>query len=175
MQKTLIILRHGKAEPARGGQEDHERPLAERGIKEAMLMGGYMAEHGILPQRILCSTSMRTRQTYEGVQAAHGRLPPAEYEDAVYMASERQLLQALAKTPELVESVMLIGHNPGLHQLCIRLAAHGDAANLRKLAAAFPTCTLAVFEFPAGAWRDILTARGALRSLAIPAELNSKE
>lgn len=175
MKKTLIILRHGKADPARGGQEDHERPLAERGVREAMLMGGYMAKHGVLPQRTLCSTSMRTRQTYEGVQAAHGRLPPAEYEDAIYMASERQLLQVLAKTPEPVESVMVIGHNPGLHQLCIRLAAHGDAASLRKLAAAFPTCTLAVFEFPAGAWRNILTARGTLQSLVIPAELNSKE
>lgn len=171
MQKTLIILRHGKAEPARGSQEDHERPLAERGVRDARRMGEYLAEQGIRPDKILCSAAARTKETLDhllsglGIGDA-GLGKRVEISDALYLATDSQLLKIIAAQPESLPSLMLIGHNPGMHELCVRLAAEGDRKDLSQLAAAFPTCALA--QFTLNAWQD---KRGALKRFVTPKTL----
>jgi phosphohistidine phosphatase len=188
MQKTLILLRHAKAE---AGQDDHARPLAERGIKEAHAMGAYMAAHDILPQKTLCSTARRTRETLNSLslwervtsasESGEGPHPAAfgvhplpegegiiEFSDAIYNVSENQLLEAVAKTAEEISSLMMIAHNPGLHQLALRLSRAGDDKTLRQLAAEFPPCSLAVIELGNISWREIKSARGKLEMFVTP-------
>lgn len=164
MKKTIILLRHAKAE---AGADDHARPLAERGREEAAKMGAYMTVQGVLPQRIICSTSERTRETLE-------RLFPVVpekviYSDDAYNASENQLLQIIAGQPENISSLMMIAHNPGLHQLALRLARVGDDAGLRHLASDFPPCTLVVVEYESAQWKDIKSSgAGVLTHYATP-------
>jgi len=168
MEKTLIILRHAKAE---AGEDDHARRLAERGIKEAGQMGAAMVLKGIRPQKILCSTSARTRETFREVKAVYPALPEAEYLDALYNASENQLLQVIAEQPAEFSSLMVIAHNPGLHQLALKLSREGDAPLLRKLTTEFPTCALVVVDLGDIAWCDIGKTRGTLKNFLTPKTL----
>jgi phosphohistidine phosphatase len=165
MKKTLIILRHAKAE---AGQDDHERPLAARGVDEAERMGTYMATKNIVPQKILCSTSKRTRQTYDRIKTAHPKLPAATYDDKTYNASENQHLQNIASQLENISSLMIIAHNPGLHQLALRLSREGDHAALRHMAQEFPPASLVVIDLDDIFWRDIKSARGELVTFVTP-------
>lgn len=196
-QKTLILLRHAKAE---AGQDDHARPLAERGVEEAKRMGAHMAEHGIVPLKILCSTSTRTRQTLDSLSRmrervasvsepgeggnnpltrprslrSHGHpLPQAgegiiEFSSATYNASEAQHLKNIAAQSDDIKSLMIIAHNPGLHQLALRLSREGDHAQLRQMAQEFPPCSLVVIDLGDISWSDVSTARGALRMFVTP-------
>jgi phosphohistidine phosphatase len=169
MQKILIILRHGKAEVAKSGQDDHERPLAERGKVETDRMGAYAAAHSIHPQKILCSTAVRTRGTLKCfLDGKNGPVPEVEYVDKIYNASENQLLQAIASQPENVETLMVIGHNPGLHQLALRFALKGEPAMISQIVAEFPTCALARIDLGAIAWRDVRKSQGMLSLFVTP-------
>jgi phosphohistidine phosphatase len=161
MKKTLILLRHAKAE---AGQDDHARPLAARGVEEAKLIGAYLRKQGIAPQKILCSTSKRTRQTLEGL-SIKGNI---EFSDATYNASEKQHRENIAAQPDNISSLMVIAHNPGLHQLAVELARVGDAKLRRQLAMEFPPCSLVVIDLGDMAWSDIFTARGTLELFVTP-------
>ena len=164
MQKNLIILRHAKAETAKAGQEDHDRPLAERGLEEAQRMGEYMRAQDIQPERILCSTALRTRQTLDELHM-DGEI---EFSPSLYNASDVDHLRMIAAEPDTTTSLMLIAHNPGLHQLALRLAATGETRLMQYLAAEFPPCTLVVIDFSINSWQEIATIRGALRIYATP-------
>jgi len=163
MKKTLIILRHAKAE---AGDDDHARPLAGRGFEEAKAMGAYMAAQGIKPQKILCSTSTRTRQTLKYLNGEFAEI--VEFSDAVYNASENQHLQNIAAQSDETASLMIIAHNPGLHQIATRLAREGDHALLRQMAVEFPTCSLVVIDLGDMHWSEIFTAHGKLKVFATP-------
>jgi len=126
-------------------------------------MGKYLAVHGIKPDKILCSTSRRTKETFEYL-SLKGNI---EYTDRLYLASANELLGMVAKIPESVHSLMLIGHNPGLQELCLKLAKHGDETLLEQLIAKFPTCGLATIAFD-GAWRDIGRAHATLAGFISP-------
>jgi len=164
MQKIITILRHAKAETASAHQDDHERGLTARGMENAGAMGKYMVAQGIAPDRILSSTARRCRET--AAVALGGR--NIEYTDKLYLASANETLRLIEQTPETVHSLMLIGHNPGLHQLCLHLAVAGDHALLDGLAAAFPTCALATIIFNSPGWRAIGHARGRLAGFMVP-------
>jgi len=163
MQKTLYILRHAKAETASAGQDDHERRLTQRGVEEACRMGEYLVSQGIAPDKILCSTSVRTQETlqylFPSPLVGRGLI---EYTDKLYLASANEMIALLAAIPESINSLMLIAHNPGLHQLCLRLAAAGEQALLDRLAAKFSTCALAAIAFDGVAWRNMSRAHGTL-------------
>lgn len=166
MKKTLIILRHGKAETAKPAQEDHERILAERGIKAAKRMGRYLKEENLVPQKVMCSSATRTVETLMKLEAGYREPLPVEYSDKLYMATENQLLQIVAAQPDTVNSLMLIGHNPGMHELAVRLSSDGDKKDLEQVRAAFPTCALAIVELKN--WQD---KRGELKLFVTPKTL----
>lgn len=164
MQKTLILLRHAKAE---AGQDDHARPLAERGVEEAKRMGAFMREQDIVPQKILCSTATRTRQTLE-----YSLLDAdVEFSKTTYNASENQHLKNIAAQSDDIQSLMIIAHNPGLHQLALRLSREGDSALIRQMAQEFPPASLVVIDLGDISWSDIPTARGTLKTFITPKTL----
>ena len=169
--KTLWLLRHAKAVPG-NGLDDSDRPLDERGRDAAKRMGRYLAKRGVRPELVLCSPSVRTRETLELVCAALGGALEALYEDALYLAGEDALLERLEELSDDVASVMLVGHNPGVAELALLLARRGDPDALAALSRKYPTGALAELRVGAPRWRGL--GRGCeLVSFVTPKRLDT--
>jgi len=173
-QKILTILRHAKAETGAPSQDDHERALTKRGQEAAQVIGRYLAGRALQPDRVLCSTSARTRETWEEVQDVYPAAPTADYTEKLYLASPNEILNLIAHTRESVSHLMVVGHNPGLHQLCLKLAHLGDEKALEEMALKFPTCAFAVIAIDTP-WREIGRAHGRLAAFVTPKMLARME
>jgi phosphohistidine phosphatase len=163
--KTLYILRHAKAAPE-GRDGDAERPLAKRGRKAAAAMGEYLAGLEPLPRLVLCSTSLRTRETLDALLPTLDAAPQLLFEDGLYLAGAGRLLERVQRLPESARSVLLIGHNPGLHQLAMTLARNSDG-----LADSFPTAALAVLRM-SGDWAALRPHNAELIDYRTPKSLS---
>jgi phosphohistidine phosphatase len=159
--KTLFILRHAKAAPE-GHEGDAERPLMKRGRKAAATMGEYIAGLDPAPALVLCSTALRTRETLDEILPALGSAPQILLEDALYLAGANRLLERVQHLREQTESVLLIGHNPGLHQLAVSLASEPG-----ELAESFPTAALAVLR-AGGRWSALRPHQATLIDFKTP-------
>lgn len=161
--KTLTLLRHAKAVPPGGGIEDHARPLSPRGHEDAAAVGE--ATHP--PDLVLCSTSLRTRQTIADVAAAWRHQPEILYEPALYLSGPLVLLRRIEAVPDEVGSLWLVGHNPGLHELALILARHAAGADeAAELQERFPTAARATFKVHAGSWKKLGEAKRTLAEFA---------
>lgn len=163
--KTLYILRHAKAAPE-GREGDALRPLMKRGRKAAAAMGDYLAGIEPPPALVLCSTSLRTRETLDEILPALETEPQLLFEDALYLAGASRLLDRLQRLPDQAASVLLIGHNPGLHQLAVSLATESS-----ELAAGFPTAALAVLR-ASGRWSALRPHQAKLIDFKTPKALS---
>ena len=119
--KTLYLLRHAKAAPE-SSLGDAKRPLAKRGRKAAKTMADFLAKLDPAPELVLCSTAVRTRETLDLILPALKPQPTVTYEDRLYLAAATELIERLRKVRKDTGCVLLIGHNPGLHELGARLA-----------------------------------------------------
>lgn len=137
--KRLHLLRHAKSSWDDLAVDDHERPLAPRGRKAAAAMAMWLAEHEVRPQLVLCSTATRTRQTLGRLLPALGD-PEIAYEDGLYHAGADALLERLRAVPGSTGEVLLVGHNPGLQELAVLLAAPGPQRE--RIEAKLPTGAL---------------------------------
>ncbi|NYI03333.1 SixA phosphatase family protein [Allostreptomyces psammosilenae] len=166
--RRIIVLRHAKADwPA---VPDHERPLADRGRREATAAGRWLAETGIIPDLALCSSSVRTRETWKLVAHELPTRPRTRYEDRLYEASLADLMALLADTPPEVGGLALIGHNPGMHELVTTLLSDEVDEELRAHArAGFPTSAVAILAFT-GEWASLAPHSATLVGLNAPAE-----
>jgi phosphohistidine phosphatase len=169
--KTLFLLRHAKSSWDHPGLGDHQRPLNARGEKAAPKIGSYMRDRGWLPELVLCSTSERTRQTWALVSPELGGEPQVIFTDEMYHASAGSLLLLIESLPDTVDSVLLLGHNPGTHAAAAILAGSGKDKQLEMLGNKFPTAGLAVFEFDAPLWRDCGADSGELIDFVIPRDV----
>jgi len=165
--KTLWLLRHAKASPGGSDLSDRNRPLAARGREGAERIGRHLAKSGARPDLVLCSSSLRTRETIERVAVALGGDLTIEFADDLYLASETDLLARVAELPDDVASVMMVGHNPGIAELALRLAVRGDRSALAELRRKFPTGALAELESAAPRWAQF-ARRCVLASYVTP-------
>jgi phosphohistidine phosphatase len=169
---TLILLRHAKSSWDNTELDDVARPLAPRGMAAAPRMGAYLLQTGTRPDVILCSASVRTRATLDLVLPQLGDPVPAiAFEDGLYLASAEDLLARLKKVPARCPRVMMIGHNPGFHNLAVMLAGSGDPQLRDAVAAKFPTSGLAILTFDAVSWPQIVRRGGNLAQFMTPARL----
>ncbi len=166
--RRIIVLRHAKADWPQVA--DHERPLADRGRHQAPLVGRWLAVAGINPDYVLCSTSLRTRETWK--LAAH-ELPKRPrrtvFEDRVYEASAGEIIEVLKETPDEVADLILVGHNPGVLNLTEVLAGDvslGDEL-VRLRQGGFPTAGIAVLDFE-GSWKSVEPGVAKLVSFYVP-------
>jgi len=120
--KTLLIMRHGKSTWKDKDLEDHERPLAKRGIRDSHLMGEVIHEKELIPQKILVSSAVRTTQTAKIFCETIGYHGEIDTLDSLYLAESDGYLSELRKLPDDTERVMVIGHNPGLEYLLQELS-----------------------------------------------------
>lgn len=167
--KTLFILRHAKAVPDDGCDDDHARPLNERGREAASAMGGYMRRQGYQPSLALCSTSARTCETLDAL-VKNLAAPPKEtlFEKQLYLASAGTLLHLITSAPDAHESLMIVGHNPGMHMISLDLAHHDGSDPYLRLRENFPTCALAVLHFEADSWHEVAPGEGTLLNYMAP-------
>ncbi len=168
--KHLFILRHAKSSWDDPGLDDHERPLAPRGQRACKVMAEHLRSNAIAPELVLCSSARRTRETLEGVAPAGKHVIESE----LYSATARDLVDRLRRVPDDVSSVMLIGHNPSVQMLAMRLARREDDAGERAaLERKFPTGALATLTFECG-WSELEPGRARLAAFLTPKELNGK-
>jgi phosphohistidine phosphatase len=167
--RTVILLRHGKSSWSDPTLADLDRPLAPRGERASRRIGKYIRRKKIRPALVLCSPSLRTRQTLEAIESSLGEGSSVEFEPQLYAASEGELLQRLRALPDSVDSVMLIGHNPGLHELARVLASRG--AELPRLKEKFPTGALARLVADNESWAALGPGDGELVDYIVPREL----
>lgn len=166
--RRLFLLRHAEADRP-PGVSDHERPLSSQGSDDATSMGVYMTEAGLLPEVALVSTSVRTRSTWELVQKTLPELVPAVFENRIYESTFEQILAGIRANANEHESLIVVGHNPGLHRLALHLIGRADRNAYARLNSDYPPGSLAIIDFEAGAWSDITEHGGALERFATPA------
>lgn len=162
--RLIYILRHAKAESYDNETDDLGRALNQDGREGAALVGRYLAQHHSAPDRVLCSPSLRTRQTWEIVAQETGWRPSVELPQQLYLASTGALFEFIQNLPESAKSVMVVGHNPGLHDFCLRAADDPHHPLYQALSLKFPPGSLAVFAAFVPTWQDV--APGRLRLLA---------
>ena len=168
--KTLHLLRHAKSSWDQPGLPDFERPLAPRGRRAARKLAGHFRAAAISPELVLCSPSVRTRATLEPIRAELDD-PTVRFPEALYAAGFETLLDIVHRVDPHVPSLLLIGHNPGLQLLALRLARSGDPGNLRRLAEKFPTGALATIALDVGAWEEVGLVAGELVAYVVPRDL----
>lgn len=165
--KTLLLMRHAKSRRDDPRLADHDRPLNPRGVKAARRMGRLFIEEELHFDGVLCSTSVRTRETWRllsDVLAEAGRsLPEVSDRSDLYHADRDRILDAVAAIPEPASALLMIGHNPGLEELLEGLV--GQFVRL-------PTAALAIVEIDVSHWADLTTSSTTrLRSVWRPREL----
>ena len=171
---TLALLRHAKSSWDQPGLNDIDRPLNARGIAAAPVIGREIARLKLNPDLILCSTAKRTRETLAlALPKAAAGATPVLFEEALYMASAERLIERLQRVPGNTRTVLLIGHNPSLHNLALALAGRGEPDSLKSLADAFPTGALAILEFDAADWHGLATGQGRLVHFTTPRRLSA--
>ena len=167
--KRLYLLRHAKSSWDDPTLADHDRPLAPRGRRAAKVMAEHLRREGIAPELVLCSPSRRTRQTLKRLAPGLGRNADVQIEPELSAASAAALLEVLHEVPDELESVMLIGHNPGIQDLALSLA--GTGSEIPRLRGKFPTAALATLEL-SGTWRELAPGSADLVSFVKPKELS---
>lgn len=143
----LILMRHAKTEPAAASGLDRDRALTSIGQNDAALMGRVLAEKGLRPDRALVSTATRTRQTWDLVHEALGDVD-VRTDAALYNASADVLRRFVEQSEDEAGCLLLLAHNPGVHQLAYEYLVESAASPsiLDRLAGGFPTAAAAVFE-----------------------------
>jgi phosphohistidine phosphatase len=171
--RQLLLLRHAKSSWEDKKLSDHARPLNARGRTAAASMRNVMQDLGLAPDLVMVSSALRTRQTLEALEP-WADTPLIEPMDSLYLADAPGLFRTLRSVKETVRSVLLVGHNPGLHELAIRLVgAHAMTyanADLRRLAEGYPSGALAEFTIP-GLWSALDEGGGRLVRFIRPRDL----
>jgi phosphohistidine phosphatase len=167
-ERRLYLLRHAKSSWKEEGLADHDRPLSGRGRRAAKAIGRHLRGQGVEPELVLCSTARRARQTLEGIEPALGR-GAVRVESELYGAAALDLLEHLHEIAPSVRSVMVIGHNPGLEQLALRLARGGS--RVQALAVKFPTGALATLAFSGPGWAALDRGTAELVEFIRPRDL----
>ncbi|MCK9875983.1 histidine phosphatase family protein [Frankia sp. Ag45/Mut15] len=163
----LLLLRHAKSDWAEGDTPDAQRPLADSGLRACTLVARHLRDHNLAPDLILCSAALRTRQTVEGIATALPAGVPVVTEDRLYLAEAETLLDRLRDVDDGVPTVLLVGHNPGIHTLAVALLAATDRPRIPT----YPTAALAVEDLLVPRWAELGQSTTRLASFVTPREL----
>jgi len=158
--KSLLLLRHAKSSWANPDQDDHDRPLNKRGLGDAPRAGEWIAEHGLVPDRIYTSSALRALTTAQLVAEAAGMAGEVEIVVDLYLAEPETYFSFLQSLDPALEKVMLIAHNPGIEDF---------QAQLSGQTIAMPTAALAHLALPIHQWADLKPGiKGSLESIWYP-------
>ena len=174
--RRLMLLRHAKTEHDAPSGHDQDRRLDDRGRLDAAAIGGWIGRHLPVPDAVLVSTAVRAHQTWEiareamkDAQREPAQQPHVELLDELYGADPARLLQII-RMAEVGDParLMLIGHNPGMHELALMLTGSGDASAKKALEDNLPTSGLAILDFAIDDWSEVAFRRGKLVQFTSP-------
>lgn len=169
--KYLYLFRHADTLPPEGDQSDHERVLSELGQEEATRIGNFLKQEKLKPDFALCSTAVRTRTTLGLVARTLGEPIDAKFEHVLYLATPGDMFQQVNGLDNTIESAMVVGHNPGIHQMSLMLANKGDAEGVSALSRHFPPASLALFRVNIDEWSQLSPhSESELVGLVIPSK-----
>ncbi len=163
----LLLLRHAKSSWDDPKLPDHSRPLNARGKHAAHHLGRILREIGVTPDLVLVSSARRTLQTLEQLEPWQSP-PRIAVQDNLYLAPARVMLDLINEVPSETNCLLVVGHNPGLQELALLLAAGLDGIEQQKLSEGFPTTALAWFEF-SGSWDKLREGGASLLRFILPA------
>jgi len=165
--RRLMLLRHAKTERAEPGQRDRDRKLLKRGRAEAPTLGAYMAHHDLIPDLALISPAARAQETWDLVADAFEKPPRRETDDRIYNASPHKLLEVVAE-PRKAIKLLIVGHNPSLHEFALQLIASGDVEAREQLREKLPTSGLVVMDLPVDDWTELRPHSARLERFVTP-------
>jgi phosphohistidine phosphatase len=171
--RRLLLFRHAKAERSEPGMEDRARRLVERGQKDAATVGAYMASHALVPDRVMTSPSARTKETWKFAAPAFKPAPPATPVERLYDATPHDILGVIKGAPPATQSLLILGHNPGLHAVALMLVASGDIETRERLREKMPTCGLVIIDFAFDDWGKLHPQSGRLERFVTPKSLSA--
>lgn len=171
--RRLLLFRHAKAERSDPGIPDRSRALTERGKKDAATIGAFIAAHALVPDRVVVSPALRTQETWKFTATALHPAPAAQSIERLYDATPHAILTIIKDAPALAHTLMVIGHNPGLHELALMLIASGDVETRERLREKLPTAGLVIVDFPSDDWGKLHPQSGRLERFVSPKSLET--
>ena len=169
---NLMLLRHAKSSLADAGQADSDRPLNDRGRRDAAAVGRWMASNGLVPQLVLCSPARRARETW-GLVAGELKTPPEILivPEIYDFGDGKALMDCLRRNAGAAQSVSLVGHNPSIGRLAQSLIGKGSGSLREQLAKKYPTAALAVISFDLANWGSLAAGSGTLLRFVRPRDI----
>jgi len=168
----LTLLRHAKSSWDAEGLDDFDRPLNERGRKAAHRVGHELKQRRVRFDRVIASPAVRVRETLDELAKGYDKALDVRFDERIYGAGVDTLLNIVRDIPEEVHAPLLVGHNPGLHEVLLRLTHDDDGDLRRKVIAKYPTAAVAVVTFTAPRWEEVSPESGEIRELILPRELD---
>ncbi len=165
--RRLILLRHAKTERPVPGEGDRGRKLTKRGRADAQVIGAYMARHGLVPDLALVSTATRARETWTLLASGFAKPPKAAYEERIYNADLETLMGLIAATRG-ARLLLVVGHNPGIHDLAVQLIAAGEMTARERMTEKLPTSGLVVIDLAFDDWSRLRAHTGRLERFVSP-------
>ncbi len=171
--RRLLLLRHAKTESAEPGMQDRARVLVERGRKDAGAIGAYMATHALIPDRVVLSPAARVQETWKCAARAMRPTPGAMTLEQIYEATPHDILAVIIDTPAAAHALLVIGHNPNLHETALMLIASGDIDTRERLREKLPTSGLVIIDFAFDDWSKLHPQSGRLERFVTPKSLEA--
>jgi phosphohistidine phosphatase len=165
--RRLLLLRHAKTERPKPGERDRDRKLMPRGRADAPVIGTYMARHRLAPDLALVSPATRAEETWALVAIACKKAPRVQKDARIYNANADTLIELVKETRD-AQTLLIVGHNPGLHDLAVQLIAAGDVEARERINEKLPTAGLVVIEFPFDDWSQLHRSSGRLERFVSP-------
>lgn len=170
--KRLSLLRHAKSSWDDPVERDFDRPLNGRGRRAAQRMGRWLADEGLVFDHVLASPALRIRQTVEGLEAGLGTRIAVHWDRRIYMASAAILFDLVQETDDSIDHLLVIGHNPGLEDLCLDASSGHDNALRLDVETKFPTASFATLAFDVERWADAGEGRASIARFMRPRDLD---
>ena len=166
----LYVMRHAKSSWAVPGARDYDRELNERGLMDMEKISRFLAREEHTPARVLCSSAVRTKQTYENIKDAIQPEPSVTFTEKLYSSGLSDYIEMIQSVDEPV-SLMVIGHNPMCGALATSLPGQGNEDELAKIAYKYPTGCISIIDFDFDHWQEVSKGNGVLVKSVFPSEL----
>jgi phosphohistidine phosphatase len=146
-----MLLRHAKTERPRQNTPDYNRKLTKRGRNDARAVATYMVQYGLVPDQVIVSPARRAQETWSVLARTFGEGPKVVVDERIYDASAEQVVDVICKAP-VTRSLLVVGHNPSLHDLSVQLIRSGDIELREQISENLPTSGLVVIDLPIENW-----------------------
>ncbi len=171
----LLLMRHAKSSWGDMSLDDFDRPLNSRGREAAPRIGRYLAAKDLVPDRILCSSSRRTRETLSDLLPHFRGEQCVKFLDGLYHDSENDYVDLIQAHGGTAETLLVVGHNPATHDTALSLIGRGSQDLIEIIKSKYPTAALSVIDFDGSSWDELVPRGGHVVDFIRPRDLSSPD